>query len=177
MKMLQSLRIPFCRTAHPFRLVAGPRLIFGVHFREMSIADTRDERLRRLLVQKGLRLTDQRMVILRELDSVDAPISHGELTERLAHHTLDRATIYRNLLSLTEAGILVRAQLGDNVWRYEMPRSEGAAHDAHPHFVCNDCGELSCLPEEAIQITEAAREVEIAEVQVRGRCAGCVGAG
>lgn len=80
--------------------------------------------------------------------------------------------MYRNLVSLTEAGILVRSQLGDGVWRYELPESDEAAHGRHPHLVCVDCGVVSCLPADAVSIRgEAAARVT--EVQPRGHCASC----
>jgi len=61
----------------------------------------RGDDLRRLLVGKGIRVTEQRMVLLRELAKLQLPASHPELTERLAGVGLERAATYRNLLSLT----------------------------------------------------------------------------
>lgn len=133
----------------------------------------RDEELRQLLVDKGIRVTGQRMTILRELTKLRTPTSHPELTERLAGPGLDRATIYRNLLSLTEAGLLVRTRLGDNVWRFELPHAASTEHNAHPHFVCNDCGEVMCLPRSAVALRAEAARNEVAEIQLRGRCTAC----
>jgi len=59
----------------------------------------RDEDLRALLASKSLRITEQRMELLRELAKLRLPVSHAELTERLAPSGLDRATVYRNLLA------------------------------------------------------------------------------
>jgi Fur family ferric uptake transcriptional regulator len=98
------------------------------------------------------------------------PASHPELTERLGNASLDRATIYRNLVALTEAGILIRTQLGDHVWRFELPPNSSAQHGLHPHFVCNDCGDIACLSESAVTLGDEATENEVAEVQLRGRC-------
>jgi Fur family transcriptional regulator, ferric uptake regulator len=133
----------------------------------------RDDDLRALLSAKGIRVTDQRMLILRELAKLRLPVSHPELTERLSHDSLDRATIYRNLLSLTEAGLLVRTQLGDNVWRYELPSSESTQHGEHPHFVCTDCGDVACLSSSAVMLRGEATRNQVAEVQLRGRCVSC----
>lgn len=133
----------------------------------------RDEDLRKLLTDNGIRVTTQRMVILRELARLRIPASHAELTERLAGSNLDRATIYRNLLSLTQAGLLVKTQLGDNVWRFELPQTASTQHGLHPHFVCNDCGGVSCLPTDSVALHGEAMRVQIAEVQLRGRCQGC----
>lgn len=133
----------------------------------------RDDDLRQLLVDKGIRVTGQRMAILRELAKLRIPTSHPELTGRLAGPGLDRATIYRNLLSLTEAGLLVRTQLGDKVWRFELPNTEYTDHDTHPHFVCNDCGDVACLPRRAVALRAEAARNQVAEILLRGLCAAC----
>jgi Fur family ferric uptake transcriptional regulator len=134
----------------------------------------RDDDLRELLTSRGLRVTEQRMTILRELARLRIPTSHPELTDRIAGEGLDRATVYRNLVSLTEAGLLVRTQLGDNVWRFELPKSTSTEHGAHPHFVCNDCGTIACLPSSSVSLRGEAARKQVADVQLRGRCAGCV---
>lgn len=134
----------------------------------------RDDDLRALLAQKGIRVTGQRIALLRELAKLRLPVSHAELTERLAASGLDRATVYRNLLALTEAGLLVRTQLGDNIWRFELPRGEAGAHGTHAHFVCTDCGDVSCLPEDAVVLKGLSARSTVSEVQLRGKCGGCV---
>jgi Fur family ferric uptake transcriptional regulator len=133
-----------------------------------------EQDLRQFLAERGFRITEQRLILLRELAQLKLPISHPELTERLAGTALDRVTIYRNLLSLTEAGVLVRTQLGDNVWRYELPQSKLPEHDRHPHFVCTDCGDIACLPSNTVRLRGEAARNEVAEVQLRGRCVACV---
>jgi Fur family ferric uptake transcriptional regulator len=132
-----------------------------------------DDDLRQLLVDHGFRVTEQRMILLRELAKLRVPSSHTELTERLAGTSLDRVTIYRNLLSLTEAGVLVRTQLGDNVWRFELPQTRDAEHGQHPHFVCTDCGDIACLPANTVTLRGEAARNQVAEVQLRGRCVTC----
>src|SRR5688572_5212848 len=133
----------------------------------------RDDDLRELLVSRGFRVTEQRLVILRELAKLRIPTSHPELTDRLAGSGLDRATIYRNLLSLTEAGVLIKTQLGDNVWRFELPRSTSSAHGTHPHFICSDCGSVACLPSSSVSLRGEAARNQVSEVQLKGRCTDC----
>ncbi|AKU92393.1 Fur family transcriptional regulator [Vulgatibacter incomptus] len=140
---------------------------------DTKASSSEDSASRNLLAQRGLRVTEQRLALLRELSLVPRPISHSELTERLAGAGLDRATVYRNLLSLAEAGILVRTQLGDQVWRYELPVTKGARHGVHPHLVCGDCGQVRCLPADAVSLHGEAEQSEVAEVQLRGRCSPC----
>lgn len=134
----------------------------------------KDEDLRALLSGAGLRVTPQRMALLRELARLRVPVSHAEVTERLVSSALDRVTIYRNLIALTDAGLLVRTQLGDNTWRFELPRNAGELHGQHPHFVCSDCGEVTCLDASAVALHGELASYQVSEVQLRGRCAACV---
>ncbi|HEY0469417.1 MAG TPA: transcriptional repressor [Polyangiaceae bacterium] len=137
----------------------------------------RDDDLRGLLSSQNLRVTEQRMLILRELARLRVPVSHPELTERLTGSPLDRATIYRSLISMSEAGLLVRTQLGDAVWRYELPQELSTAHGMHPHFVCTECGDITCLSESAVTFQGDVTKNRVAEVQLRGWCAACVHGG
>lgn len=139
-----------------------------------KVGALRNSDLKRLLEAKGIRTTEQRLRILRELASLRMPVSHSELTRRLARSALDRVTIYRNLLSLSAAGILIRTQLGDRQWRFELPTTASAEHDRHPHFVCNDCGSVSCLPPGAVALSGEAARAEVQAVHLHGRCAQCV---
>jgi Fur family ferric uptake transcriptional regulator len=102
-------------------------------------------------------------------------MSHGDVADRLASQAWDRATIYRNLTDLAEAGLVRRTDVGDHVWRFEALRQE---HDSsHPHFVCTECGVVECLPEIelAVRRAKAPRAVKQrqVEVHVRGLCDAC----
>ena len=72
----------------------------------------------------GMRSTAPRISVLERLRRAVAPLSHAEITEELVPLGFDRATIYRNLVDLAEAGLVSRVELGDHVWRYEIRRSE-----------------------------------------------------
>ena len=137
-----------------------------------SFSRARDERFRLLLESKGLRVTEQRLLVLRSLAKTRAPVSFPELVARLSEAGLDRATVYRNLVGLTEEGILVRSQLGDGVWRYKLPTSDEPTHGEHPHLVCIDCGIVSCLPANAVSFRGMGTS-RVTEVQLRGHCASC----
>lgn len=137
-----------------------------------SAVAKRDGRFRALLQSKQLRITDQRLAVLRELARNLAPVSFPELVLRLAEQGLDRATVYRNLVGLTEAGILVRTQLGDGAWRYELPKGDEPTHGKHPHLVCVDCGVIRCLPANTVSIRKEAA-ARVTEVQLRGHCENC----
>jgi Fur family transcriptional regulator, ferric uptake regulator len=126
----------------------------------------------------GLRSTSPRVAVLRELEAATAPLSHADLVDSLGDQGYDRVTIYRNLIDLTEAGLVVRTDLGDHVWRFELRRAGKEHQGHHPHFTCTSCGTVSCLPEESVRLTptrgspKAVREHAV-EVHLRGVCDRC----
>ena len=132
-----------------------------------------DEDMRSRLASAGLRVTEQRIVLLGRLARQKRPVTHAELTQWLADNDMDRATIYRNLVALSESGLLVRSQLGDGVWRYELPKGSAQAHGDHAHFVCNECGDVTCLAKSEVALRGKVARNEVTEVQLRGRCATC----
>lgn len=140
----------------------------------------RVQELRTRLRSAGLRATGPRMAVLEYLIEVGGPVTHGDVAEHLEPSGLDRATVYRNLIDLSDVGILRRADLGDHVWRFELIGEGGSeVEEVHPHFVCNSCGVVACLPEQAITI-RAVRGAPRAlrrpglEIKVSGLCDACL---
>ena len=76
----------------------------------MASRQTLDE-LRTMVRAKGLRATPLRLAVLELLRASDAPRSHGDVADRLASQAWDRATIYRNLTDLAEAGLVRRTDV------------------------------------------------------------------
>lgn len=135
--------------------------------------------LRTKIRATGLRSTAPRVAVLQYLQQASTPVSHADLYEKLADQGFDRATIYRNLIDLTEVGLLSRADVGDHVWRFELKREGTRGHqDEHPHFMCTDCGEVSCLPGVNVRISPAPGAPRVLNtkdvvVQLQGRCDRC----
>lgn len=128
---------------------------------------------RQLLAGRGLRVTRQRLQVLEALEAQQRGTTHAELTAALEGTGMNRATVYRNLLTLVEAGLLVRTELGDRVWRYHLATSPEASPHWHPHFVCSDCGGVSCVLEELVELRGELRDLNVTEIELRGRCALC----
>ncbi len=104
---------------------------------------------------------------MMRLEGGSAPMSHGELFELLSAQGFDRATVYRNLMDLTEAGLVTRANLGDHVWRFEPVRArtkDGA------RFVCGECRTISVMAD--VQIS-APRTMDACAILFKGTCARC----
>lgn len=139
------------------------------------------EQIRERVRSAGLRVTASRVAVLRRLWEARAPLTHAELADALAPEGWEAKTVHRNLTDLTEANLLRRADVGDHVWRFEVQReTAGAVHASrgHPHFVCGACGEVRCLPLDAIRVSAgvglpACVRRGAVEVQLKRRCDRC----
>lgn len=125
----------------------------------------------------GLRSTAPRIAVLKRLHVATQPVSHGELVDTLAEEGMDRTTVYRNLVDLTDAGLVRRTDLGDHVWRFELKRGEDETVK-HPHFTCTDCGSVACLPEVTLSVkggkgVPKSLSKQRVEIQLRGKCDDC----
>lgn len=122
----------------------------------------------------GLRVTRARRTVLELLTVRQRPTSHPEVADALSVDGWDRATLYRNLVDLTDAGLLRRVDVGDQVWRFELAHPE-VAEGPHPHFLCTGCGEISCLPELPLAGNGLPRSATAGDVQIqlRGLCDDC----
>jgi Fur family ferric uptake transcriptional regulator len=110
------------------------------------------------------------------LRDADAPLTHANVAEHLATNGVDKATAFRNLNDMADAGLLRRTELGDHVWRFEVIGEGGHDQSAHPHFLCVDCGTVSCLND--VKLTaggqrESGKVGEVTEILLRGHCNDC----
>ncbi len=108
--------------------------------------------LREELRQVGLRATGPRVAVLRNLYNANGPVSHADLATELAPEGWDRATVYRNLIDLTEAGILKRTDHGDHTWRFLLRKAD-VASQGKAFFICDVSGEMTPLPDNVVSIT------------------------
>lgn len=140
-----------------------------------TIAELRD-----VIRNSGMRSTSARISVLQALHAAKKPVTHADLAEQLVPLGFDKATVYRNLMDLTEAGLVSRSELGDHVWRFELrtERTSAAHSNEHAHFVCVDCGDVSCLSEMNVNVvpvtSQPAFAGRITEVVLRGHCERCV---
>ena len=105
-----------------------------------------------------------------------SPLTHAEVSEELQDLGVDKATVFRNLNDMASAGLLRRTELGDHVWRFELVAQDGGHGSAHPHFVCVDCGTVSCMDQ--IKLTAGSLRLseeygEVTEILLRGHCNDC----
>jgi len=98
-------------------------------------------RLDEFIRRKGLRRTGQRETIIDSAFSQDEHFTAEELFERVRKTCTDisRATVYRTLGLMVEAGLLRQIDLGDNQATYDPNFLDKPAHN---HLVCIDCGRV-----------------------------------
>ena len=134
------------------------------------------DQAKRLLQQSGLRATAPRLAVLRVLALADSPLSHSEVLAEIGASSWDPATIYRNLVKLSHSGLAPVVSRAGGVDRYAFVRSNTDLH-RHPHFVCDYCGRVECLPEELVASlnTEGrwGESIRTAMVELRGECPDC----
>ena len=136
------------------------------------------ERVKALLRGAGLRATGPRLAVYAAVAGVGRPVSHSQLVREMGGQELDSATIYRNLVKLTEAGLLRVVSRANGKARYATPDGDSHAGHEHAHFVCSDCDTISCLPEDALPRPQVdgrwSASLAAAQTVVQGTCPDCL---
>lgn len=113
---------------------------------------TRDE-LQTMLQEAGLRVTDHRITVLATVAKVRQPITVYDLVESLRKkENIDQATVYRNLASLHEAGLLRRLDFNHGHAHYELETGR-ASHQ----LVCHNCETIEKI--EGISVDDAVKKM------------------
>jgi Fur family peroxide stress response transcriptional regulator len=138
--------------------------------------EARTESMLRELKRAGLKLTPQRIAIVKELaDDLSHPTAQ-ELFERLqqAFPTMSFATVYNTLDALAALGLVGSIRLGNAV-RFDPNTS------AHHHAVCDRCGAVVDLPaaEPSAAVKKHIEEtagfvVRTEQRYYRGLCSRCM---
>jgi len=133
--------------------------------------------VRALLKSQELRATAQRIAVLVTLHEQKSPMTHEEVMGLLAVGLYDKASVWRVLSDLAGVGILRRMDLGDRVWRYELQDACRTVTDDHPHFLCEACSEVTCLPPLEVRaigggIPQALLNADF-HIRISGKCENC----
>ncbi len=138
-------------------------------------------RLRAYLRSRGLRMTGEREALVRAALGRRRHFTLEELVEEAVGHDAraSRATVYRSLPILIEAGILQPVLVSDEPRRFEL--AFGRRH--HDHLLCRVCGrvvEFRSTAIEDLQLKVAARHgfrLTSHVHELLGDCAACRQAG
>ncbi|WP_417467986.1 Fur family transcriptional regulator [Maricaulis sp.] len=111
------------------------------------------DRIEKLCIDKGLRMTDQRRVIARVLSDSDDHPDAEELHRRAAAEDprISLATVYRTVRLFEDAGIIERHDFRDGRSRYEE-----VGEDHHDHLIDLKSGEVIEFVNEEIERLQEA---------------------
>ena len=138
-----------------------------------------DKKIDDILKNNQLSVTSGRRKILELFLHQDGALSHSDI-EKKAGEKFDRVTVYRTLQAFLEKGLIHSIPSSDNSIRYALCKeecSEGHHRDDHVHFICNQCGNATCLEEVVVPSIKLPRgyTVQQVEVLVSGICKSCGG--
>jgi len=145
-----------------------------------ATADARSEVMLHDLRRAGLKMTPQRLAIVKIFASDESHPTAQELFERLRGEfpSMSFATVYNTLDALVSAGLGGTLRLGGAA-RFDPNTS------AHHHAVCDRCGAVHDVPAETLAPSSATVRrlrksaggfsVRAIERVYRGLCAKCAG--
>jgi Fur family peroxide stress response transcriptional regulator len=126
-----------------------------------------------LLKTKDLKATPQRLCVLKELDKKKHPtIEHLYEALREENPSMSLATVYKNLSTLKEKGIVIEVNISDGKMRYDI-----YSHP-HIHLVCEHCGMIQDVAYDETLISyqkelEKREKVKIGKVDLIATVESC----
>ena len=127
------------------------------------------------LREKGLRLTPQRELVLqavRELGHATPEEVAGKIHE--THPGINLSTVYRNLETLENVGLVQHTHLGHGGATYHA-----AEELTHLHLVCGICGEVGDAPIDAAAsfvqglLDDYGFHTDVTHFAIYGTCSSC----
>jgi Fur family ferric uptake transcriptional regulator len=130
------------------------------------------------LHQRGLRLTPQRELVLAAVRSL-GHATPEEVAEKVrqTHPGINLSTVYRNLETLENVGLVLHTHLGHGGATYHA-----AEELTHLHLVCSDCGDIGDAPiETAANFVNTLSDdfgfkTNVTHFAIYGFCAKCADA-
>ena len=148
----------------------------------MSISQ---EKFKEMLKETGLKVTNQRLLVLQVLaEHGDEHMTAEDIFELVKedYPEIGLATIYRTVQLLLDMQLVDRIMLDDGCVRYEigdfLDEQEGHRHHHH-HLICTECGSVSAFRDDLLEDLEAYIEKETGfqvtdhELKFYGVCKKC----
>ena len=131
-------------------------------------------KLEQLLKDAGLKVTRNRVAVLKLLSVAEKPVNHSDIMQNLpSEKNWDRVTIYRTLSEFEDKSIVKSLHSNNRVKYYEL---QDSGVKSHGHIVCDSCGKIDCLEGELfpkISSEIKGHKVHNVEVLIRGLCKHC----
>jgi len=132
--------------------------------------------IERMLFDKGVRPTANRILVMKELMKATHPISLADL-EVLMGLTMNKASIFRVLETFAAHDIVHEIEDGSRSLKYELCHSadHNSENDQHVHFYCVKCKQTYCFDEvrtPMIDVPDGFRPHSI-NYMIKGVCPKC----
>ena len=147
----------------------------------MSISQ---EKFKQMLKEKGLKVTNQRLLVLEVLACHrDRHMTVEDIYDLVKEDYPDigLATIYRTVQLLLEMQLVDRINLDDGCLRYEISDMfDGETKHHHHHLICKTCGKVVPFEEDLLDELERLVEQETGfrvsdhELKFYGQCQECL---
>jgi Fur family peroxide stress response transcriptional regulator len=135
---------------------------------------SKSEQMARLLREKSIRVTSQRMAVLEYLyhNPNHPTVRDIQRQVRKRFPFISRATIYNVIKTLVDGGLLQEIMVRQENKHFDWNVS------SHHHFKCVKCGRVDDIPYSVLTAAQVARNVagyRVSEVRVvmEGTCRGC----
>lgn len=143
------------------------------------------EKFRQLLKEKGLKVTNQRLLVLEAIAACpDKHLTAEEIFEMVKadYPEIGLATVYRTIQLLYELHMIDRINLDDGFVRYEIGNTHGKQpKHHHHHLICLKCGKVISFQDDLLEELEGKIAVTTGfkvvnhEVKLYGYCVECGG--
>jgi Fur family peroxide stress response transcriptional regulator len=142
--------------------------------RAESVIQEREQVFAAALKADGLRMTHQRLEVIRELASARHHPGVDEVFRAVRQRvpTISRDTVYRTLGTLEDHGLIERVPVAGAA-RYDADVS------AHHHFICTRCGRIEDIdlselgPVRVPEGVSRVGTVTSVRLEMKGVCAAC----
>lgn len=133
--------------------------------------------IRTMIRDVGLRSTPTRIAVFAFGLRQSAPFTHSDVVQAFEGQGFESSTLFRALTDFADRGLMRKLDVGDHLFRYEVTRSADIHHQ-HPHFLCTDCGGVSCVRESTASFASHAASLvgkhSITDVLFKGVCGECL---
>lgn len=140
--------------------------------------------LKKRLKEKGLKVTQQRLIVLQILaENRDKHMAAEDIYEMVKEEypEIGLATVYRTVQLLLEMQLLDRINLDDGRVRYEIGHLfAGDMRHNHHHLICKSCGKVTPFEDDLLEELEAHIEQNAGfhvldhELKFYGICKECL---
>ncbi|MEF9916999.1 MAG: Fur family transcriptional regulator [Lachnospiraceae bacterium] len=141
------------------------------------------EQFKKTLKDKGLKVTNQRLLVLEVLgNNKDRHMAVEDIYEmvKVEYPEIGLATVYRTVQLLLELKLVDRINLDDGCVRYEIGQLiHGKTAHHHHHLICTTCGKVQSFQDDLLGELEHHIEETTGfhvldhELKFYGRCEDC----